>query len=141
MVHEFPSTHEQRSLILYLCYNIFHFVITKPNAHLIFITTIAWASPSKMASKMGFTITTPKFFNAPFRKPFIYASSSPCSTRAHQTIHFIRRNHLPIRRVILLSPKATTDQPGLSIFGMYWLIRWMIGEIFEVLGGGLPVHD
>lgn len=139
LVHTFPSTHEESSLIFLLILVFSQFVKIKSNAHPInislFIITIPWAAwPSKMATKMGFTITTPKFFNAPFQKPFISSSSSPCSTRAHQSIHLFRRDHLPIsKRFILLSTKATTDQPGLSLFFFSFLEFWMLYEFMEVL--------
>ncbi|KAM7525668.1 hypothetical protein LguiA_015570 [Lonicera macranthoides] len=66
-----------------------------------------------MATKLGFTVTTPRLFTAPFRKPSIPLSaipSSSSSSRAH-SIQFIGRGFSFRRRFILLSPKASTDQP------------------------------
>ncbi|KAM7531217.1 hypothetical protein LguiB_034627 [Lonicera macranthoides] len=63
-----------------------------------------------MATKLGFTVTTPRLFTAPFRKPSIPSSSSSSSSRAH-SIRFIGRGFSFRRRFILLSPKASTDQP------------------------------
>ncbi|KAL8089100.1 PGR5-like protein 1B, chloroplastic [Apium graveolens] len=57
------------------------------------------------ATKLAFTISTPKFF----RTPIISISCA----RAHQSFHSISR--LPLcttRRFIVFSPKATADQPG-----------------------------
>ncbi|KAM7491320.1 hypothetical protein LguiA_034241 [Lonicera macranthoides] len=75
-----------------------------------------------MATKLGFTITTPRFYEAPFRKPFIFispsASSSPSSSSSSssssrgQSIQLTAQKGFFLRRLILLSPKATSDQPG-----------------------------
>ncbi|KAK2989120.1 hypothetical protein RJ640_027194 [Escallonia rubra] len=65
-----------------------------------------------MATKLGFTITTPRLFTPlPIRKPLTSVSpsaSSPCSSR----IQSIGRKLLLQRGLFILSPKATTDQPG-----------------------------
>lgn len=77
-----------------------------------------------MATRLGFTITIPRLYSAPSRKPFISSSSSTspsCSflqssaSRVHPFC--FHGGKLPVQRKLLfLSPKATTDQPGFCSF-------------------------
>nr|GLL45104.1 PGR5-like protein 1A, chloroplastic [Ipomoea trifida] len=66
-----------------------------------------------MATKLVFTITTPRFLRAPLRRPFISACSpSLPSNPKLPLIDFARGKFLLRRRLLLLSPKATSDRPG-----------------------------
>ncbi|KAI5655590.1 hypothetical protein M9H77_32777 [Catharanthus roseus] len=66
-----------------------------------------------MATKLGFTITIPRAYFAPHRKPFISASSPFLQSSGRVQPFCFDGGKLPIqRRFLLLSPKATTDQPG-----------------------------
>ncbi|KAA8522321.1 hypothetical protein F0562_013318 [Nyssa sinensis] len=73
-----------------------------------------------MATKLGFTLTTPRFFSSPARKPLISlssssSSSSPSSSSSSSkvpSIQLIGRRLLLRRRLFIHIPKATTDQPG-----------------------------
>ncbi|CAK9173103.1 unnamed protein product [Ilex paraguariensis] len=71
-----------------------------------------------MATKFGFTLTTPRFFTTPFRRPALSvcstSSSSPSlsSSSKVQSTQFIGREFSFRRKVLILSPKATTDKPG-----------------------------
>uniref|UniRef100_M1AXK4 PGR5 1A, chloroplastic n=1 Tax=Solanum tuberosum TaxID=4113 RepID=M1AXK4_SOLTU len=61
-----------------------------------------------MATKFGFTITTSsRLFHAPFRKKPIFSPNS-----VSPLINFGGRKLSIRRRLLFLSPKATTDQPG-----------------------------
>ncbi|MCD7450469.1 PGR5-like protein 1A, chloroplastic [Datura stramonium] len=72
-----------------------------------------------MATKFGFTVTTStRFFHAPFRKKPKFSPSSAslqgasfCSSKV-QLINFAGRNLSVRPRLLVLSPKATTDKPG-----------------------------
>ncbi|KAK3019790.1 hypothetical protein RJ639_003777, partial [Escallonia herrerae] len=65
-----------------------------------------------MATKLGFTITTPRLFTPlPIRKPLISVSSSAPSPSSSRILS-IGRKLLLQRGQFILSPKATTDQPG-----------------------------
>ncbi|GAA0165892.1 hypothetical protein LIER_21176 [Lithospermum erythrorhizon] len=72
-----------------------------------------------MASKFGFTIITPRLPNAPLRKPNNFVSSSPkippLSSSGKRVQSFFNFNPLELaykRRLLVLAPKASTDQPG-----------------------------
>ncbi|XP_071730585.1 PGR5-like protein 1A, chloroplastic [Rutidosis leptorrhynchoides] len=70
-----------------------------------------------MASKLGFTITSSRFFTAPVRRPSVTGGLSlPGSYRLSsskvQSIQLIGKQFVSHRRLIIISPKATTDQPG-----------------------------
>ncbi|XP_027180758.1 PGR5-like protein 1B, chloroplastic [Coffea eugenioides] len=70
-----------------------------------------------MATKLAFTITIPRFYSAPFRKPFSCVPSSPSSPFLHSCSSSASRYQQPFnlnggRRQLVLSPKTTTDQPG-----------------------------
>ncbi|OIT32513.1 PREDICTED: PGR5-like protein 1B, chloroplastic [Nicotiana attenuata] len=71
-----------------------------------------------MATKFGFTITSPRLFHAPFRKKPIFSSSSASLQSASFScsklplINFGGRKLAIRRRLLVLFPKATTDQPG-----------------------------
>ncbi|XP_049377514.1 PGR5-like protein 1B, chloroplastic [Solanum stenotomum] len=61
-----------------------------------------------MATKFGFTITrSSRLFHAPFRKKPIFSPNS-----VSPLINFGGRKLSIRRRLLFLSPKATTDQPG-----------------------------
>ncbi|KAH0739974.1 hypothetical protein KY290_033017 [Solanum tuberosum] len=61
-----------------------------------------------MATKFGFTITTSsRLFHAPFRKKPFFSPNS-----VSPLINFGGRKLSIRRRLLFLSPKATTDQPG-----------------------------
>uniref|UniRef100_A0A0F7GZ24 PGRL1A transmembrane protein n=1 Tax=Erodium texanum TaxID=28960 RepID=A0A0F7GZ24_EROTE len=64
-----------------------------------------------MATRLGFTLTCPRVFSAPNRKPSNSLSPSPASSRV-QSVQFSGRQFCLRRRLYLLTPKATTDQPG-----------------------------
>ncbi|KAI3828688.1 hypothetical protein L1987_02796 [Smallanthus sonchifolius] len=68
-----------------------------------------------MASKLGFTITSSRFFTAPIRRPsagLTLSGSYRLSASKMQSIQLIGREFASRRRLIIMSPKATTDQPG-----------------------------
>uniref|UniRef100_A0A0F7GY01 PGRL1A transmembrane protein n=1 Tax=Erodium chrysanthum TaxID=337364 RepID=A0A0F7GY01_9ROSI len=64
-----------------------------------------------MATRLGFTLTCPRLISAPNRKPTNSLSPSPSSSRV-QSVQFSGRQFFLRRRLYLLTPKATTDQPG-----------------------------
>uniref|UniRef100_A0A0F7GZ95 PGRL1A transmembrane protein n=1 Tax=Erodium trifolium TaxID=337410 RepID=A0A0F7GZ95_9ROSI len=61
-----------------------------------------------MATRLGFTL---RLFSAPHRRPTNSLSPSPSSTR-YQSVQLPGRQFCLRRRLYLLTPKATTDQPG-----------------------------
>ncbi|CAI9093881.1 OLC1v1029473C1 [Oldenlandia corymbosa var. corymbosa] len=74
-----------------------------------------------MATRLGFTVTIPRFYSASFRKPFISAAASPFlqsnspSSSSASRVHPFNlngENSLGRRRLLVLPPMATTDQPG-----------------------------
>ncbi|XP_076951194.1 PGR5-like protein 1A, chloroplastic [Bidens hawaiensis] len=66
-----------------------------------------------MASKLSFTITSSRFFTAPIRRPSAAGVTLPASYRLKtHTISLIGREFVTPRRLIIISPRATTDQPG-----------------------------
>ncbi|KAL0297959.1 UNVERIFIED_CONTAM: PGR5-like protein 1A, chloroplastic [Sesamum angustifolium] len=65
-----------------------------------------------MATKAGLTLARSRFLTAQFRKPFISISSLPSAASGVLSIQF-RAGKLSFRRrLVVVSPKATTDQPG-----------------------------
>ncbi|KAI3468825.1 hypothetical protein Pfo_025488 [Paulownia fortunei] len=65
-----------------------------------------------MASKLGFTVTKPRFFTAQFRKPFFSVSSLPSSAPGVHSVQLRAKKLSLPRRLLVISPKATSDQPG-----------------------------
>lgn len=73
-----------------------------------------------MATKLGFSITSSRLFHAPFKRPVFSAtlpgpvsSSSSSSSPRLPLIPFGVSRKLSVRRkLLILSPKATADQPG-----------------------------
>lgn len=68
-----------------------------------------------MASKLCFTVTNSRFFTAPLPRPSVSLSSSVSSTLSSsriQTNKLIGRDVLSRRRLVIISPRATTDQSG-----------------------------
>ncbi|GAB4834318.1 PGR5-like protein 1B, chloroplastic [Ancistrocladus abbreviatus] len=67
-----------------------------------------------MATKLGFTPMTLHLCNTPIRQSSIYLSSSlPVSSSSRdESVQFISRKLATRRKLFLLAPKATTDQPG-----------------------------
>ncbi|OAY59909.1 PGR5-like protein 1A, chloroplastic [Manihot esculenta] len=66
-----------------------------------------------MATKLAFSLTSPRVSSAPLRKPFSSLSSSPCSSSSRvQSIQLIGRHFSVRRRIFLLPIKATADQQG-----------------------------
>nr|KAJ0202014.1 hypothetical protein LSAT_V11C600303070 [Lactuca sativa] len=68
-----------------------------------------------MASKLGFTITNSRLFTVPVPRPSVSPSLPTCSTLSSsrvQSLQLIGRDVLSRYRPIILSPRATTDQPG-----------------------------
>ncbi|XAR70366.1 hypothetical protein NMG60_11027199 [Bertholletia excelsa] len=66
-----------------------------------------------MAAKLGFILTTHRLFTAHFRRPIASLSSpSSASSRVVQSVSLVGREWCARRRLLILSPKATTDQPG-----------------------------
>ncbi|KAJ9555379.1 hypothetical protein OSB04_009993 [Centaurea solstitialis] len=66
-----------------------------------------------MASKLCFTVTNSRFFTAPLRTPSVSSSSlSVSSTLRIQSTKLIGKGVLSRRRFVIISPRATTDQPG-----------------------------
>ncbi|GMQ05202.1 hypothetical protein CsSME_00050323 [Camellia sinensis var. sinensis] len=69
-----------------------------------------------MATKLGFTLTAPRLFSARFRKPVaLFSSTSPSSSSSSSSVRLVSlvdRQLCVRRRLFILSPKATTDQPG-----------------------------
>ncbi|KAH6778967.1 PGR5-LIKE A [Perilla frutescens var. hirtella] len=65
-----------------------------------------------MASRLGFNLSKPRFFNAQIRKPFISASSLPSSAPGVHSLQFGAKKLTFRRRLLVISPKATSDQPG-----------------------------
>ncbi|CAL5437235.1 unnamed protein product [Camellia sinensis] len=72
--------------------------------------------PQQMATKLGFTLTAPRLFSARFRKPVaLFSSNSPSSSSSSSRVRLVSlvdRQLCVRRRLFILSPKATTDQPG-----------------------------
>ncbi|KAF5935500.1 hypothetical protein HYC85_026629 [Camellia sinensis] len=70
-----------------------------------------------MATKLGFTLTAPRLFSARFRKPVaLFSSNSPSSSSSSSRVRLVSlvdRQLCVRRRLFILSPKATTDQPVL----------------------------
>ncbi|XP_011081060.1 PGR5-like protein 1A, chloroplastic [Sesamum indicum] len=62
-----------------------------------------------MASRLGLTVTKPRFFTVQFRNPFFSVSLLPSSAPG---VQFGPKKLSFRRRLLVLSPKATTDQPG-----------------------------
>ncbi|XP_073285657.1 PGR5-like protein 1A, chloroplastic [Primulina huaijiensis] len=65
-----------------------------------------------MASKLGFTVAKPRFLMAHIRKPFVSVSSLPSSAPGAHSIQFGAVKLSLQRRLLDISAKATTDQPG-----------------------------
>ncbi|KAM3343801.1 PGR5-like protein 1A, chloroplastic [Capsicum galapagoense] len=64
-----------------------------------------------MATKVGFSITSSRLFHAPFKRPVFSAAVS--ATPRLGLIPFGVSRKLSVRRkLLILSPKATADQPG-----------------------------
>ncbi|KAI7996059.1 hypothetical protein LOK49_LG11G02563 [Camellia lanceoleosa] len=66
-----------------------------------------------MAAKLVFTLTTPRLFTSHLRKPSVSPSFSSSSSfsRVH-SVPLVGRHFCFRRTRLILSPKATTDQPG-----------------------------
>ncbi|KAL0296028.1 UNVERIFIED_CONTAM: PGR5-like protein 1A, chloroplastic [Sesamum radiatum] len=65
-----------------------------------------------MATKAALTLARSRFLTAQFKKPFISISSLPSAASGVLSIQF-RAGKLSFRRrLVVVSPKATTDQPG-----------------------------
>uniref|UniRef100_A0A0F7GZP2 PGRL1A transmembrane protein n=1 Tax=Francoa sonchifolia TaxID=23250 RepID=A0A0F7GZP2_9ROSI len=58
-----------------------------------------------MATKLGFTMTCPRLFTSPLRKPLISFSSS-------SKLQFVGRKVCFRRQFVLISPRASADQSG-----------------------------
>ncbi|KAL8195870.1 hypothetical protein R6Q57_025360 [Mikania cordata] len=68
-----------------------------------------------MASKLGFYVTTSSLFTAPIRRPSAGLSISGSYRSAASGVHsiqMIKRDYMIQRRSTIISPKATSDQPG-----------------------------
>ncbi|KAM3321902.1 PGR5-like protein 1A, chloroplastic [Capsicum chacoense] len=67
-----------------------------------------------MATKVGFSITSSRLFHAPFKRPVFSASLPAVSATPNLgLIPFGVSRKLSVRRkLLILSPKATADQPG-----------------------------
>ncbi|KAK4400585.1 PGR5-like protein 1A, chloroplastic [Sesamum angolense] len=65
-----------------------------------------------MASKAGLTLARSRFLTAQFRKPFVSISSLPSAASGVLSIQFHAGKLSFRRRLVVVSPKATTDQPG-----------------------------
>ncbi|KAL7111578.1 hypothetical protein ACP275_05G097900 [Erythranthe tilingii] len=65
-----------------------------------------------MAAKLGFTAAKPRLLTAQFRNPFVSVSSLPTSAPRVHSIQFGPRKLSLRRRLVVISPKATADQPG-----------------------------
>ncbi|XP_024985561.1 PGR5-like protein 1A, chloroplastic [Cynara cardunculus var. scolymus] len=67
-----------------------------------------------MASKLCFTVTNSRFFTAPLPRPSVSlsVSSTLSSSSRVQSNKLIGRDVLSRRRLVIISPRATTDQPG-----------------------------
>ncbi|PIN08503.1 hypothetical protein CDL12_18920 [Handroanthus impetiginosus] len=65
-----------------------------------------------MATKLGFAGAKPSYVTAQSRKPFISVASLPSSASAVHSIQFGTKKLSFRRRLVVISPKATTDQPG-----------------------------
>ncbi|KAL0409798.1 UNVERIFIED_CONTAM: PGR5-like protein 1A, chloroplastic [Sesamum radiatum] len=65
-----------------------------------------------MATKAGLTLARSRFLTAQFKKPFISISSLPSAASGVLSIQFGAGKFSFRRRVVVVSPKATTDQPG-----------------------------
>ncbi|KAJ7952402.1 PGR5-like protein 1A, chloroplastic [Quillaja saponaria] len=63
-----------------------------------------------MASKLAVTLTCPRLFTAPSRRPLVSISSMSSSSASR--VQFNGPQLCPRRRLFLLSPKATADQQG-----------------------------
>ncbi|KAL0373144.1 UNVERIFIED_CONTAM: PGR5-like protein 1A, chloroplastic [Sesamum calycinum] len=66
----------------------------------------------EMATKAALTLARSRFLTAQFKKPFISISSLPSAASGVLSVQF-RAGKLSFRRrLVVVSPKATTDQPG-----------------------------
>ncbi|EPS59985.1 hypothetical protein M569_14818 [Genlisea aurea] len=66
-----------------------------------------------MASKFGFLVAKPGFFSGHFRKPLFSVASLPSSALGVDAVQFDAKRSLFLRRrILVVAPKATTDQPG-----------------------------
>uniref|UniRef100_A0A0F7CYT8 PGRL1A transmembrane protein n=1 Tax=Pelargonium transvaalense TaxID=158603 RepID=A0A0F7CYT8_9ROSI len=63
-----------------------------------------------MAAKLGFTLTCPRLFTAPHRKPSVLLPPSCSRVRSVQFVD--RRQFCLRRRLFLVAPKASADQQG-----------------------------
>ncbi|GKD30012.1 hypothetical protein Tco_1240790, partial [Tanacetum coccineum] len=63
-----------------------------------------------MASKLGFTITSSRFFSAPIRRPSVGLGLPRLSASKIRSVQLVGREFNSRRRVIIISPKATADQ-------------------------------
>nr|XP_043627557.1 PGR5-like protein 1A, chloroplastic [Erigeron canadensis] len=69
-----------------------------------------------MASKLSFTVTSSRFFTAPIRRPSVAAVGGLSFSGSYRfltsNVQSIGKQFAGRRRFIIISPKATTDQPG-----------------------------
>ncbi|KAG6431832.1 hypothetical protein SASPL_109917 [Salvia splendens] len=65
-----------------------------------------------MASRLGFNLSKPNIFTARIRKPFFSASSLPSPAPVIHTLQFASKKLTFQRRLLCISPQATSEQPG-----------------------------
>ncbi|KAG6431835.1 hypothetical protein SASPL_109920 [Salvia splendens] len=65
-----------------------------------------------MASRLGFNLSKPNLFTARIRKPFFSASSLPSPAPVVHTLQFASKKLTFQRRLLCISPQATSEQPG-----------------------------
>ncbi|XP_057812209.1 PGR5-like protein 1A, chloroplastic [Salvia miltiorrhiza] len=65
-----------------------------------------------MASRLGFNLAKPRLFTAQIRKPFFFASSLPSPAPGVHSVQFGAKKLTFPRRLVFLSPQATSEQPG-----------------------------
>ena len=112
--------------------------------------------PLLMASKLAFTLTSPRRpFSTIIQRSFAPLSSSSSSCTRVQSFNFNGRQFCLRRRLSVVPTKATADQEGLIIwclnlgscefsvlfFGSYYWLIWMLFACIYLLGRGfVDIH-
>lgn len=115
-VPNFPSTYSNLTLSLNLSDPSIPYTKQEPQNEF----TLQFSIPTlRPPAKMGFAVTSSRFVAAPIRRPSAGLSGLSGSNRSAaskvQSIKVIGREFAIRRRLIIISPKATSDQPGFVI--------------------------
>ncbi|XP_076936063.1 PGR5-like protein 1A, chloroplastic [Bidens hawaiensis] len=109
-VPNFPSTYSNLTLSLNLSDPSIPYTKQEPQNEFTLQFSISTLRPP---TKMGFAVTSSRFVAAPIRRPSAGLSGSNRSAASKvQLIKVIGREFAIRRRLIIISPKATSDQPG-----------------------------